>query len=385
MAPSYANLFMAKLESSLLSHPTTLKPLVWWRYIDDIFALWTHGEEALKEFIDDLNTAHSTIKFTSEWSHVQIHFLDVLVSLKDGVLSTDLYTKETDTHQYLHASSCHPWHCKAAIPYSQALRIRRICSSDNAFRRHLDNLHSHLVHRGYESSFIKQQLRHIHSIRRTDLLTSRSMREPSTRVPLVTTFHPHLLKLLRLTETHLPLLHASSRLKQAFPEKPIIVYRRPKNLRDLLVNASLQSSHLQEATGSSPCGSKRCLTRQHIRSGTTIQSTSTGRTFNVRATADCRTCTVVYLIECTLCHLQYVGETQNPLHIRLNGHRSDIKHHLDKPAANHFNSPDHHITHLSIMVLEVMRSRSVDLRRRRESFWIFQLQSLHLGGLNLDP
>ena len=153
MAPSYANLFMAKLERSLLSRPTTSKPLVWWRYIDEIFALWTHGEEALKEFIDDLNTAHSTIKFTSEWSHAQIHFLDVLVSLKAGVLSTDLYTKETDTHQY------------------HALCIRRICSSDNDFRRHLDNLHSHLVHRGYESSFIKRQLRHIHSIRRTDLLT----------------------------------------------------------------------------------------------------------------------------------------------------------------------------------------------------------------------
>ena len=55
-----------------------------------------------------------------------------------------------------------------------------------------------------------------------------------------------------------------------------------------------------------------------------------------------------------------------------------------KPVANHFNSPNHHTTHLS-MVLEVMRSRNVDLRRRRESFWVFQLQSLHPGGLNLDP
>ena len=61
-----------------------------WRYIDDIFALWTHGEETLKEFIDDLNIAHSTIKFTSEWSYTQIPFLDTLVSVKDGALSTDL-------------------------------------------------------------------------------------------------------------------------------------------------------------------------------------------------------------------------------------------------------------------------------------------------------
>ena len=25
------------------------KPLVWWRYIDDIFMIWQHGEEKLKK------------------------------------------------------------------------------------------------------------------------------------------------------------------------------------------------------------------------------------------------------------------------------------------------------------------------------------------------
>ena len=28
------------------------KPYLWWRYIDDIFFLWEHGEEKLKSFID---------------------------------------------------------------------------------------------------------------------------------------------------------------------------------------------------------------------------------------------------------------------------------------------------------------------------------------------
>ena len=61
MAPSYANLFMSELEKSLLSRPATAKPSVWWRYIDDIFIIWNHGEEELKKFIEDLNTAHPTI------------------------------------------------------------------------------------------------------------------------------------------------------------------------------------------------------------------------------------------------------------------------------------------------------------------------------------
>ena len=48
-----------------------------------------------------------------------VSFLDVNVSLtNDGNISTDLYTKPTDKHQYLLYSSCHPLHTKKAIPFS---------------------------------------------------------------------------------------------------------------------------------------------------------------------------------------------------------------------------------------------------------------------------
>ena len=40
--------------------------------------------------------------------------------------------KSTDTHQYLHASSCHISHSKKSIPFSQAMRLNRVCS-ESAF------------------------------------------------------------------------------------------------------------------------------------------------------------------------------------------------------------------------------------------------------------
>ena len=43
-----------------------------------------------------------------------------------GVLSTDLYVKPTDTHQFLLSSSCHPRHVMNSGVYSQALRIKRM-------------------------------------------------------------------------------------------------------------------------------------------------------------------------------------------------------------------------------------------------------------------
>ena len=46
MAPSYAKLFMGKLEQEFLQTQNK-KPQVWWKYTDDIFAIWTHDEPSL--------------------------------------------------------------------------------------------------------------------------------------------------------------------------------------------------------------------------------------------------------------------------------------------------------------------------------------------------
>ena len=76
--------------------------LIWWRYIDDIFLIWTHGEDQLNSFITYLNSLHPTIKFTSSFSYSEIPFLDVNVMLIDDRLETDLYVKPTDKHSLNH-------------------------------------------------------------------------------------------------------------------------------------------------------------------------------------------------------------------------------------------------------------------------------------------
>ena len=91
---------MTALEEEILSK-IELEPNLWWRYIDDIFFRFEHGEEKLKKFIIHLNEKHATKKFTAEWSQTSINFLDVTVSL------IGVPQKATDSHQYLHSSSCH--------------------------------------------------------------------------------------------------------------------------------------------------------------------------------------------------------------------------------------------------------------------------------------
>ena len=75
MAPSYANVFMGKVESDLFEGSPT-RPYFWRRFIDDVFFIWTEGEQSLLEFIARMNSFHNTIKFTVDWSYSRVNFLD---------------------------------------------------------------------------------------------------------------------------------------------------------------------------------------------------------------------------------------------------------------------------------------------------------------------
>ena len=95
MARPYAIIFLGDLEEKFFSD-RDISPLVWWRYMDNIFMLWQHGE--FIKFLEILNSYHYTIKFTAKYSREKISFLDVEVIKKGKKLVTDLYTKPTDTH-----------------------------------------------------------------------------------------------------------------------------------------------------------------------------------------------------------------------------------------------------------------------------------------------
>ena len=89
-APPYAIFFMADFEEKMLES-FEKKPMIWWRYIDDIFFIWEHGEEQVNMF-------HSTMKFTAEYSKEEVNFLYLNIKVIDGELKIDLFVKPTDTH-----------------------------------------------------------------------------------------------------------------------------------------------------------------------------------------------------------------------------------------------------------------------------------------------
>ena len=77
-APPYACIFMDQLEIKFLENQN-LKSLVWFRYLDDIFFIWTHSEENLRNVMTEFNLFSNDINFTYEYKKDTISFLDLKV------------------------------------------------------------------------------------------------------------------------------------------------------------------------------------------------------------------------------------------------------------------------------------------------------------------
>ena len=89
---------MAELEEKIL-RKAEFKPCLWWRYIDDIFFIWKHGEEKLNSFADNINKMHPTKEFMADWSKTSINFTSI--SIAEGTIKTDLHIHPTNSHQQL--------------------------------------------------------------------------------------------------------------------------------------------------------------------------------------------------------------------------------------------------------------------------------------------
>jgi hypothetical protein len=62
-------------------------PLSYWRYVDDVWGLWIHGENSLHNFVSVANSIHPRIKLELRYSTDSIEFLDVRASLVNGISS----------------------------------------------------------------------------------------------------------------------------------------------------------------------------------------------------------------------------------------------------------------------------------------------------------
>ena len=75
-APPYACIYIERVGQDFLE-TQELPPLLWLRFIDDIFFIWTYGKEELKKFMEKFNNFTPNLRFTYESSEKSISILDL--------------------------------------------------------------------------------------------------------------------------------------------------------------------------------------------------------------------------------------------------------------------------------------------------------------------
>ena len=189
MGPNNACLFVGYMEECILSTYTGFIPQLYKRYIDDIVGAASCRRDELEGFITHVSTFHPALQFTHTISQTQIPFLDITLSVSGSRISTSVHYKDTDTHNYLHYTSSHPKHCQNGIPYSQFLRLRRLCSEDDDFLQKCQEMSTFFESRGYPSDLLQTTRERVSSVTRQEALVKR-VREKEGRIPLVLTYHP---------------------------------------------------------------------------------------------------------------------------------------------------------------------------------------------------
>ena len=138
-APAFANIFMADWEHNMLKG-TPLTPLCYKRFLDDIFIIWTHGEQHLTTFITYANSIDPSVQLEAEVNPKGVAYLDTYIykgpcHQRTGHLDMRLYTKPTSSLDLLDTESYHPRSTFWGIVKSQLIRYWNISTNEVHYNR----------------------------------------------------------------------------------------------------------------------------------------------------------------------------------------------------------------------------------------------------------
>ena len=188
------------------------------------------------------------------------------------------------------------------------------------------------------------------------------------------------------------MLESDQRLKEAFPKPPMLCFRRPANIKDLVCRAKLPPKR-SRTTRSLKLGYRRCkkpscrlcpysgLEPGEVRESVTIAHS--GAVIPIKSVLDCQTKNLIYELHCKRDLIPYIGETSKTAENRTIGHLNTILqdcHASTKtPVGQHFRSPGHNHTDLQVTPFEKIYSRIPFVRKARETLLIDKHELLTKG------
>jgi len=189
-APALANLYLLELDEKAMNG-FPIKPLYFFRYLDDIFFIWRGNINSLKEYEQYINKLIPDIKIIFEHSQTEISFLDNTIYIKDEQIRTRTFFKATDTHQLLHSTSFQTKHTFNGLVKSQFIRFKRLSSTRIDYENSAKILIKHLSKRGYNNSTmrkLKNEIWFTNRDKRTNDQTQEQTNDNKEILPIITDY-----------------------------------------------------------------------------------------------------------------------------------------------------------------------------------------------------
>ena len=379
----------------------------WWsRFRDDCLGLWRGTEAEFQGFVKAMNSVDKNIKFTSEinWQDNMVVFLDLTITIDHlGFLHTDLYTKPNAKNSLLLPSSCHRPTVTRSSVYSLALRIRRICSTEEAAEKQFQKLAERLRERQYSEAVISAGIARAKAVTREEALRRvvRRKEEGSRQHRLIVEYDRRSSPALAavLENNYQQMVARDQRLGRIFPNKPKPAFRRGKNIKELLCKAKLPPvrriatrareeearsglSRCNKGLGRNGCSACPFITlrpNQVIRS---VKIHTTGQEVQVEGRITCKTGGgYLYLLWSKKAPAkQYLGSSSREPRMRLGEHRRDVAGgRVDKAVAKHFSDTNSREEDLVFVPFKRVRSSNILVLRHLETLFINNYNLVEAG------
>ena len=193
------------------------------------------------------------------------------------------------------------------------MRVSRICSQAEDFRKHTTEIRSWFYKRGYPKGLVEKKMGKV----KFSGYTRRNKRE-NKGVLFVITYHLSL-----------------------------------KNIGRIFRNARKLSSQgktlpLERTIDLVQCKGKRCQTCHNVKETETFTSTTTGKTFKINHKLNCNDKCLIYLLTCNVCLKQYVGQTVEKFRFRWNNYKNNDRNYQEYGTC----MQQHLFEHVSITLID---------------------------------
>ena len=154
------------------------------------------------------------------------------------MVNSTVFSKPTDSHLYLYAKSCHKSFSIRGIQKGVALRLRRICSTDNEYSSKSIEYQDYLTRRGHDPKTVHDTFKKICKITRNNTRKKLVNNSNNNRVIFSTKFNSRGPNVTKIIKENFHLLKNNEILKGLFLENSIVVAnKRENNLEDLLLRS----------------------------------------------------------------------------------------------------------------------------------------------------